>query len=60
MADISALSTGAEKIYLTSGQNFGIKFRNSLNLFSEVGKGASLVPTYNIIRSSYVISNGTE
>ena len=61
--DLSVLITGVEKINLTPGRNLRIKSRNSfnsLNIYSGVRKGASLVPVCSIIRSGCFISNGTE
>ena len=49
--DLSVLIAGVEKINLTSGRNLRIKSRNFfsyLNIFSAVGKEASLVPIYSI------------
>ena len=59
--DLSVLIAGVETINLTSGRNLRIKSRNFfsyLNIFSAVGKEASLVPINSIIRSISFISNG--
>ena len=59
--ELSVLSTGVEKVNLTSGRDMEIKFSyhfNSLNIFSGARKGASSVPMCCIICSGWFISSG--